>query len=75
MREDNKQFHALVLPISHSKYVLHQVNDAFIHNSTARNYQCLIPLYFWKGLCKDVDIHVKQWIKCRQQNLYPQYYA
>ena len=32
-------------------------------------------LYYWIGLGKDVDNHVKQCIKCRQQNLYPQCFA
>ena len=30
---------------------------------------------YWKGLLKYVDIHVKQCIKSRQQNLHPQCYA
>ena len=28
-----------------------------------------------EGIKKDVDIHISQCIKCRQQNLHPQYYA
>ena len=32
-------------------------------------------MYNQKGLWKDVDSHVKQCVKCRQQYLCPQYYA
>ena len=57
-----------------SKYILHQVHDALGHSGTARTYQCLKQLYYWKGLSREVNIHVKQCIKCRQQNLHPQHY-
>ena len=32
MREDEKWFHALVIPIIFSKYVLHQVHDVHVIN-------------------------------------------
>ena len=38
MREDNKVFQSLVVLITFSKYVLHQVHGALGHNGTARNY-------------------------------------
>ena len=71
VREDDKLFHALIVPIVFSKYVLYQAHDALGHNGTAWTYQCLKWLYYWKGLCKDVDTHMKQYIKCRQQNQCP----
>ena len=55
-REDDKLFHVLVVPLTLSKYVLHQVHDALGHNGTGRTYPCLKLLYYWKGLHKDVDI-------------------
>ena len=75
VREDDKLFHALVVTITFNKYILHQACDALGHNGTARSYHCLKWSYYWKGLCKDVNIHVKQCIKCRQQNLHHQHYA
>ena len=71
VREDDKLFHALVV----SKYVLLNAHDALGHKGTARSYRCLKQLHYWKGLYVDVDIHVKQCMKCRQQNLHPQHYA
>ena len=65
----------LVVSINLSKYILDQVHDALGHNGTTRHYQCPKWLYLWKGLRKDVNIHVKQGIKCRQQNLHPQHCA
>ena len=58
-----------------SKYVLHQVHDTLGHNGIARNCWSLKWLYCWKGLHYDIDIHVKQWTNCRQQNQHPQYNA
>ena len=41
LRENDKLFHALVVSINLSKYILHQMHDALGHNGTARTYQCL----------------------------------
>ena len=38
VRKDDEIFHALVVLVTFSKYLLHQVNDALGHNSTARTY-------------------------------------
>ena len=38
VREDDKLFHALVVPVTFSKYVLHQMLDALGHNDIARAY-------------------------------------
>ena len=38
VRENGKLFHALVLPITLSKYVFHQVYDALGHNGSTRTY-------------------------------------
>ena len=38
VREDDKLFHALVVYLTPSKYVLHQAHDTL---GTARTYQCL----------------------------------
>ena len=64
-----------MVAIGLSKYILHQAHDALGHGSTARTCQCLKQLCYWKGLCKDVDIHVQQCIKCTQQNLHLGHYA
>ena len=45
------------------------MHDSLVHNGTARTYQCVKWLYYWMGLCKDIDIQVTQCIKSRQQNL------
>ena len=71
MREDDKCFHALLVPWALIKYVLHQAHDALGDNRTVKNIQCLKQLYYWKGLQKDIDAHVKQCLQCRQQNLHP----
>ena len=54
---------------------MHQVHHALGHNGTTGAKQCLKWLYYWKGLCRDVDIHVKQYIKCQYQILHPKHYA
>ena len=46
VREDDKLFHVLVVPIAFSKYILHQVLDALGHNGNVRAYQCLKVLHF-----------------------------
>ena len=66
VREDDELFHALVIPITFSKYILHQVHDALGHNGTARTYWCLKWSCYWKGLCKDIDVYTKQCIMCRK---------
>ena len=35
MKGDDKLFHALLVPIILSKYILHEVHDALGHNGTA----------------------------------------
>ena len=45
VKEDDKLFHALVVPVIFYKYILHQVDDALDHNDTARSYQCLKQLH------------------------------
>ena len=75
MREDDKLFHVLVVPVPFSKYILHQVYDALGHSGTSRTYEHLKQLYYWKGLYKDVNIHVKLCIMCRQHNLHNQQYV
>ena len=54
---------------------MYQVHKTSGHNDPVRTNQCLTLLYYWEELCKDVNAHVKQCIKCRQQNPYPQHYA
>ena len=46
VREADKLFHALVVPVTFSKYILHQVHNASCHSDTARTYQCLKQLYY-----------------------------
>ena len=75
VREDDKIFYILVVPQTLSKYLLHQVYDALRHNGSSRIYWYLKWMYYWKGLWKDVDTHVKQCINYRQQNMHPQHYA
>ena len=75
MREDDKLFHVLAVPVPFSKYILHQVYDALGHSGTSRTYEHLKQLYYWKGLYKDVNIHVKLCIMCRQHNLHNQQYV
>ena len=42
VREDDKLFHALVVPlVLTTKYILHQVHNALGHSGTARPYWCL----------------------------------
>ena len=48
------------------EYVLNQLNDALGHHGTARIYQYVIFLYYWKFLQKDIDAHVKQ---CKLYNI------
>ena len=50
VREDDKLFHALVVPLAVSKDVWHQVHGVLGHNSIARTYQYLKQIYYWKGL-------------------------
>ena len=61
--EDDKLFYALVVFLSLSKYILHQLHYASGHNGTTITCQYLKRLYYWKGLCKDVNAHPKQFIK------------
>ena len=75
VRENDKLFHALKAPLGLSKHLLHQAHNALGHSGTATTYQCLKQLYFWKAVSKDVDIHMKKYIKCRQQNLCHQLYT
>ena len=75
LREDAKLFYALVVPIIFNEYVLHQSYETLGHNGTARTYWCLWRLYYEKRLCKDVNIHVKQCMKYKEQNLHPQHYV
>ena len=75
VREDNKLFHTLVVSINFSKYIIHYTQDALGHKGTARTYQCLKQLFHQKRLNKDVHVHVRQRIKCREQKLYPKHYA
>ena len=39
--EDDKPFHALVVLIVFSKYILHQAHDGLGHNGASRTYQCM----------------------------------
>ena len=39
VREDDKLFHALVVSITLSKYILHQVHETLGHNITGTTYQ------------------------------------
>ena len=41
VRVDDKIFHALAVPATVSKYILHQAHDALGDSGTARTYQCL----------------------------------
>ena len=38
VREDDKLFHVLVVPVAFSKYVLHHMHDALGHNGTDRTF-------------------------------------
>ena len=40
VREDDKLFLALVVPITFSKYIMHHVHNGLGHNGTVRTYQC-----------------------------------
>ena len=46
LREDDKLFHGLVVPVTFSKYILHQAHDALDHNGTTRTYHSLKQLYY-----------------------------
>ena len=61
-----------MLPQAFITCILHHAHDSL---DTARTYQCLKWLYYWKGLQKDVDTQVKQCLKYRQQNLHLQHYT
>ena len=39
-------FHALVVPITTSRYVLFQAHDALGHNGTSTASQCVKQLYY-----------------------------
>ena len=54
---------------------MHQAYDSIGISGTARTYQCLKWLYYWKRWCKDADIHVKQCMKWRLQNMHPQHHV
>ena len=41
VREDDKLFHMSMVPITFSKYILHQAPDTLCNNGTARTYQYL----------------------------------
>ena len=58
MREDDELFYALVVLLTPSKYILHQVQDALGHNGTARAYWYLKWIYYCIGLCKDSVAYV-----------------
>ena len=73
--DNNETFEVTVLPRVLIGYVLHQAHDAMGHNGTLRSYQYVKRLFYWKGLCTDVDKHVKHCLQCRKQNLRPQRYA
>ena len=75
VKENDKLCHTLEEPILFSECELHEAHDALDHNVIARTYQCLKWQYYWKRLQKDVNLHGKQCIKCRQLNLHTQHYA
>ena len=57
LREHNKVFHTPGVPQAPSKYVLHWVHNALGHNGTARTYQYLKWVHYWKGLWKDAILN------------------
>ena len=57
------KFLMLVVPQTLSKYTLYPAFDALGHNGPARTYWYLKWMDYWKGLLKDVDTHVKEFIK------------
>ena len=63
MKEDNKSFHALLVPWALIKYILHQMHDTLGHIGTFRTYWYVKHLYYCKGFTKDVDNHVIQCLK------------
>ena len=56
VREGDKSFNALVASQALNETFLYQVHDALAHKHTARTYQCVKWLYYWRNVWKD---HVK----------------
>ena len=73
--DNDKTFEAVVVPQVVVPFILNQAHDSMGHNGTLRTYHYLKCIFYWKGLCTDVDKYVKNCIKCQMHNLKPQKYA
>ena len=46
VRDDDKLFPALVVPITFNKYILYEAHNSLHHNGTSKTYQCLRQVYY-----------------------------